>query len=428
MTDIKTKDNIKKDIKSIDRKVIFNQKRKDSIINIKQKIEDMTTHEETNQEEYETQKLTNLSKNSISGTNRIKKNGNKSLGTTKENISKAKDSVKKIKTKVVNIKNTRKTKKSLQNAKKTKQMINKSIKETKKTSARAKEAAKRTYQGIKLTVKATIKAIKLLITGTKALITAIVAGGWIAVLIIIIVCFIGLLCSSTFGIFFSNENTINNNITISSIVKELNNEVATRISEIQNSNIYDDYIIESNRASWKDVLAIYTIKVSNGENSTDVITIDENKKKILKETFWDINSISSEVITEFEETPETLETTEKSILYIKIDSKTIDEITRQYNFSQLQLEALNELLDEEYSSLWSAAIYGTSLGSPNLVKIALEQVGNVGGEIYWSWYGFQSRVEWCAVFVSWVANEAGYIDSKIIPKFAVVQNGIQYRI
>ena len=50
-----------------------------------------------------------------------------------------------------------------------------------------------------------------------------------------------------------------------------------------------------------------------------------------------------------------------------------------------------------------------------IVDVARSQLGNVGGEPYWSWYGFPSRVEWCACFVSWCADQCGYIDSGIIP-------------
>ena len=52
--------------------------------------------------------------------------------------------------------------------------------------------------------------------------------------------------------------------------------------------------------------------------------------------------------------------------------------------------------------------------------------GNVGGRPYWSWYGFGSRVEWCACFVSWCANECGYLDAGVIPKFAGCVNGVQW--
>ena len=53
-------------------------------------------------------------------------------------------------------------------------------------------------------------------------------------------------------------------------------------------------------------------------------------------------------------------------------------------------------------------------------------IGNVGGQPYWSWYGFGSRVEWCACFVSWCANECGYIEDGIIPKYAGCGNGVDW--
>lgn len=50
----------------------------------------------------------------------------------------------------------------------------------------------------------------------------------------------------------------------------------------------------------------------------------------------------------------------------------------------------------------------------------------MGGQPYWSWYGFNSRVEWCACFVSWCANECGYIDAGVVPKFAGCGTGVQW--
>ena len=65
-------------------------------------------------------------------------------------------------------------------------------------------------------------------------------------------------------------------------------------------------------------------------------------------------------------------------------------------------------------------------GDGNIVHVALSQVGNVGGRRYWHWYGFKSRVEWCACFVSWCANQCGYIKAGIIPKFAGVAQGVNW--
>lgn len=63
-------------------------------------------------------------------------------------------------------------------------------------------------------------------------------------------------------------------------------------------------------------------------------------------------------------------------------------------------------------------VNGTRPGNPELVELAKRQVGNVGGYPYWSWYGFNSRVEWCACFVSWCYGQAGLSE----PRFAGCQS------
>lgn len=68
----------------------------------------------------------------------------------------------------------------------------------------------------------------------------------------------------------------------------------------------------------------------------------------------------------------------------------------------------------------------TGTGNSNIVNVAASQIGNVGGQPYWSWYGFSGRVEWCACFVSWCADQCGYIDAGVIPKFALVSDGVHY--
>ena len=58
-----------------------------------------------------------------------------------------------------------------------------------------------------------------------------------------------------------------------------------------------------------------------------------------------------------------------------------------------------------------------------IVKVAEGELGNIGGEPYWSWQKFASRVEWCASFASWCENECGYIESGKAPSFALVSDG-----
>lgn len=116
----------------------------------------------------------------------------------------------------------------------------------------------------------------------------------------------------------------------------------------------------------------------------------------------------------------------KTYLYITVNHKTAEEMAEELGFNDDQMEQLEELLADENSSLWAMVLYEINTSDDMIVAVALSQVGNVGGEPYWSWYGFGSRVEWCACFVSWCANECGYIDADVIPKFAGCINGVNW--
>ena len=65
-------------------------------------------------------------------------------------------------------------------------------------------------------------------------------------------------------------------------------------------------------------------------------------------------------------------------------------------------------------------------GGQAMVEVALTQVGNVGGQPYWTWYGYNYRVEWCAIFVSWCAEQCGYINAGLIPRFEGVRPGAEW--
>lgn len=63
-----------------------------------------------------------------------------------------------------------------------------------------------------------------------------------------------------------------------------------------------------------------------------------------------------------------------------------------------------------------------------IVEVAESQIGNKGGRPYWSWYGFTEYVDWCACFVSWCADQCGYIDEGKAPKFSYCQDGVSWFI
>lgn len=132
---------------------------------------------------------------------------------------------------------------------KTQKMTKESVKASKRAMQIAKETAKSTIKGIRMAIKATISAIKGILISTKALVTAIMAGGWLAVAIILVVCLVAMLCSSIFGIFLSSEKTSTNSLTMKEVVVECNQEFADRLQNIQDENPHDDYILEGTMAS-----------------------------------------------------------------------------------------------------------------------------------------------------------------------------------
>lgn len=301
----------------------------------------------------------------------------------------------------------------------------------------ARAAARAAVAAAKVAAKATIAAVKAIIAATKALIAAIAAGGWIAVLVIVIICLIGLLIGSCFGIFFSGEDS-GSGYTMQNVVQEINDDYQQQIDTTKANLSHDVLEMSGSRAVWPEVLAVYAVKTTTDpDNPQEVATIDDSKKAILTDIFWEMNQISSRtetrtetVITETDDgngnIVETESTVTQTYLYITVSHKTAEEMAAQYGFDEEQKEQLAELLAEENRSLWSAVLYGIYTEDGAIVSVALSQVGNVGGEPYWSWYGFSGRVEWCACFVSWCANECGYIDTGVIPKYAGCVNSVQW--
>ncbi len=301
----------------------------------------------------------------------------------------------------------------------------------------ARAAAKAAVVAAKAIVKVTVAAVKAIIAGVKALVAAIAAGGWVAVVIIVVICLIALIVGSCFGIFFSGEDT-GSGMTMQTVVQEINDDYQSQIDTTKANISYDVLEMSGSRAVWPEVLAVYAVKTTTDpDNAQDVASMDDSKKAILKDIFWQMNAISSRtetktetVITEMDDgngnIVETETTVTRTYLYITVSHKTADDMADHFGFNDDQRAQLTELLSDDNNSLWAAALYGIGATDDAIVAVAMSQIGNVGGEPYWSWYGFGSRVEWCACFVSWCANECGYIDNGIIPKFAGCVNGVQW--
>ena len=373
MADIKTKDMKPKTVKTIDKAIAWTERVKDPVVYANEKVKDASDGQ-ANVLDYGEDKIKYVS-------NRAKDEAiyaSKKAGTyTKDKAVKfAKDKYQKkmlIKGKGKDIKGTvQQTQKGIKTANRTIKNTEKAAKEAAKASKRALEqgrklaikSAKATAKGIKIAVKATVSAIKGIIAGVKGLIGMLAAGGTLAIVAIVIICLVGLLITSIFGIFFSSEKTTKTGYTMKEVVSECNQEFGNKLETIQKQNPHDEYVLEGNMASWKDILLVYTVKQSNGINQTEVITVDDNKKKMIKEIFWEMNEVTSEVKTETVKksavnTSDTTIDEQKRVLHIYVKSKTAEEMKTKYAFNALQIKQYNELSDKRYASLWNNAIFGS---------------------------------------------------------------------
>ena len=258
-----------------------------------------------------------------------------------------------------------------------KQSVKDTAKAINKSSQIAKETAKQFAKGAKKAARATKRAIKAMIESTKALVNAIIAGGWVSVVIIILISLVAALCSSFYGIFFSSE-TSQSGMNITSVIQQINNEFDDKIDEIKSSGSFDGVEVIGSRSNWKDILSIYAVKTTTDENNPmEVATVDENKKSILSSIFWDMNNISKSVETRTEtitkestdEQDNKIETTkqvEKKYIVITLSGKTAEDMSVSYSFNDTQKKYLAELMSDKNNKLWASLIYnigGVSGGS-----------------------------------------------------------------
>lgn len=222
------------------------------------------------------------------------------------------------------------------------------------------------------------------------------------------------------------------------VISDMNAEYQAKINETKGTVAYDVLEMSGARAVWPEVLSVYAVKTAGDPNNPqEVASIDESKRQILKEVFWAMNEISFNTASRTENVVtatddgngnivETTESVTRTYLYIRLTHKTPDEMAQQYGFTDEQKEQLRELLSDKNKKMWNGVLYGYYAGGEDIVSVALSQLGNKGGEPYWRWYGFGSRVEWCCCFVSWCANECGYIDAGVIPKYAGTSTGVNW--
>ena len=257
-------------------------------------------------------------------------------------------------------------------AKATKQAAKASAKAAKagvKMSVRAAQAIKRaaiaTVKFIKVAVKAIIATAKAVIAGVKALVAAIAAGGWVAVLIIVIIVLVALVAGSIFAIFIPAEQ---NGITVYDVMGELDREFHNKEQELLANCQYDVLTYEGEMADWNEIVAIYAVKLNlDTENPQEIATFDEAKADELRNIYRTMNNVRLETRTETKEVKkqvrdengnlkEVTETVTTTYVTVKRTGLTALQAADEYDFTDYQIEMLTMLLDEKNDELWQGLL------------------------------------------------------------------------
>ena len=332
-------------------------------------------------------------------------------GKPQKAVKTASRSMKSVKNGTKGIKTAQQSAKTAQQAAKTAQKTAQATaKAAQKAAQAAKATAKATIAGVKAAVRVTIVAVKATIAAVKGLIAAIAAGGWVAVVIILLICLIALIVGSCFGLFFGSDST-GTGTSVTQAVTTLNGEFQAHIQEIEDSNSHNRVEFTSNDGvlsiNWEDVLAVFSAKVTGAEDGTQVASLDDTQVQQLRDIMWEMNAVSSSTRTESHEVEVTevdedgkettrTETVTETILEISLTHKTAEKMAQQYNFNARQNEYLALMSEPENQSLWAELLGGYTSGGGQIVNPDADWIGT--GIFQWplpqsytitSWFGYR---------------------------------------
>lgn len=297
---------------------------------------------------------------------------------------------------------------------------------TANTSAqRARAAAKNSVEAVKKAAAAASKAVRAILAATKALVNAILAGSWIAITIVLVVVLLGAALS-----LFGSKSGRSSYVPVSAEV-----EAYTPIIRV--------YANQYGIGEYVELIKAIMMQESGGQGLDPMQASESGYNTRYPRTPNAITDPEYSIDVGVQTIADSLQQAE---VESPVDMENIKLALQGYNFGNGFIPWAREnyggysaIAAIEFSNRMAAQLgwsgYGdkqypahvlryypfgrafTVEGNQAIVEIALTQVGNVGGEPYWSWWGLSERAEWCAMFVSWCADQTGLLDSGAIPKF-----------
>ena len=262
--------------------------------------------------------------------------------------------------------------------------------------AKRQQMTKAAETATQKTAQAAGRALRSIIAAAQSLLAAIAAGGSTVVAMVLVICLIGLLIVSPFGIFFSGEDS-GTGYTMPEAVSVLNGEFAARIEQIKTENPYDELDMDNAGSAamisnWRDVLAVYAVRTTTDNASPDeVATLTEEKMEILREIFWDMNAITywTEIVPGGKDEADTV------ILHITVTIKTHLQMADEHQFNTEQRRLLEELMQPKYQELFMALTgsYQNIELSENRKQVVLTAY-QLLGKVHYFWGGKSLIIGW----------------------------------
>lgn len=207
----------------------------------------------------------------------------------------------------------------------------------------AANRAKNLVAALRRAVQAVAKAVAAVTGAVSGII-----GGCVLLVALIIIIVIAAVASSPFGLFFAQEPSTPDTVSISQAVESINNAFNARLDQLQAGD-YDSIDIQGAAPDWPDVLAVFAVKLAGADaDGVDVATLNAERVDKLTDVFWDMTALTFNVETiphaDSDPNDDVDDSWTERILHITVTSKTADDMRTAYAFTSYQNSALDELL------------------------------------------------------------------------------------
>lgn len=306
-------------------------------------------------------------------------------------------------------------------------------KASRKSAEKAARAAEKTAKkAVKAAAKTTVSVAKAVIAGTKALIAAIAAGGWIAILILIIVVLFGAALSMTGG---------DNSSTVSPVSAEVQ----------AYEPVIRKYAKQYEIGEYVELIKAVMMQESGGRGNDPMQSSEGSfntkyprKPNGITDPGYSIEcgvqEMKSCLVGAEVKNPMDMDHIKLALQGYNYGNGYIQWAKNNYGGYTLANAAVfsdkmakekgwESYGDKQYVlhvlRYYTIGRVPNGMGNQAIVQVALAQEGN-SGDTYWRWYGFHSRVSWCACFVSWCSEQCGYLESGVLPKFSLCSDGVKW--